>query len=90
MANSEALTNAAGPSDPLAWMRHDWDQRARDNARHYIATGHHTWTDEAFFESGRTCVEQQVLSDMGNIVLGGGNRQLGKCAFWKLAAARPA
>ena len=59
------------PADTLERMRTDWDRRARENARHYIATGHHDWTDEEFFQSGRLCIENQVLSDMGNIVRGG-------------------
>lgn len=53
--------------DVLEWMRADWDQRAHSNARHYIATGCETWTDDDFFASGRECVEQQILTDMENI-----------------------
>ena len=37
-------------------MRKAWDQRARDNARHWVDTSRTDWTDETFFASG----EQQI------------------------------
>jgi len=33
-------------------MRRDWDARAKENARHYVATAQQTWTDDDFFRSG--------------------------------------
>ncbi len=37
--------------EQLAKMRRDWDQRARENARYYVATSRTDWTDEDFFAS---------------------------------------
>lgn len=54
----------------LAKMREDWDARARDNARYYVATGKQDWTDEEFFESGERTVKEQILNDMINICQG--------------------
>ena len=54
----------------LEKMRQDWDERARENARHYVATGQTEWTDEAFFESGEKAIREQILNDMGNICQG--------------------
>jgi 2-polyprenyl-3-methyl-5-hydroxy-6-metoxy-1,4-benzoquinol methylase len=51
-------------------MRQDWDERARENARHYIATGHELWDDDAFFRSGETTVAEQILTDVTNICQG--------------------
>lgn len=51
-------------------MRADWDQRARENARHYIATERQDWSDEEFFTSGSQAVEQHILTDMPNICQG--------------------
>jgi len=34
-------------------MARDWDQRARENARFYVATTKPDWSDEEFFASGR-------------------------------------
>lgn len=54
----------------LEKMRRDWDERARENARYYVATGRDEWTDEEFFASGRKTVEEEILTDMGNICQG--------------------
>src|SRR5277367_2526250 len=56
--------------DVLNKMRQDWDERARENARHYVATGQTEWTDEAFFASGEKAIEEQLLNDMGNVCQG--------------------
>ncbi len=50
---------------PLSWrrMRHDWDERARENAQHFIACGH-SETDTAFWDSGRRDLELSVLHDV--------------------------
>jgi SAM-dependent methyltransferase len=54
----------------LSRIRDAWDQRARENARHYIATLQPEWTDEAFFASGESTVAGHILTDMGNICQG--------------------
>ena len=56
--------------DLLERMRRDWDQRARENARYYVATGKKEWTDEEFFRSGESHVREQILNDMINICQG--------------------
>jgi SAM-dependent methyltransferase len=48
-------------------MRHDWDQRARENARHFIATANDNWNPQEFYDSGRLCVFHEVVTDLGNI-----------------------
>lgn len=51
-------------------MREDWDARARENARHFVATSKLDWSDEEFFESGRESLRTVVLPDMDNICQG--------------------
>lgn len=51
-------------------MRSEWDKRARENARYFIATANSDWTDREFFDSGRQCVAEEILTDMGNICQG--------------------
>ena len=51
----------------LKKMRSDWDERARDNARHYIATANSDWNEEEYYNSGRLCVFHEVLTDLGNV-----------------------
>lgn len=51
-------------------MRREWDERARANARHFIASGQLDWTAEDFAESGRRNVEAEILTDMPNICQG--------------------
>ena len=51
----------------LANMRRDWDARAKENARYYVATGSENWTDEEFFASGEQAVREEILTDMINI-----------------------
>src|SRR5580698_8240819 len=51
-------------------MRQDWDERARENARYYVATGQTEWTDEEFFASGEKSIEEDILTDMTNICQG--------------------
>ena len=49
------------PPDPavvLEKMRREWDERARENARYYVATANENWTDEEYFESGRINVSR--------------------------------
>ena len=54
----------------LKKMEADWDKRARENARFYVAGERQDWTDEEFFRSGRQTVEEEILTDMGNICQG--------------------
>src|SRR5262249_31589199 len=58
--------NAYNPA-VLETMRRDWDERARQNARYYVATGQQHWTDQEFFRSGREWVEENVLSDFAAV-----------------------
>src|SRR5262250_129806 len=50
-----------------AQMRKDWDERARLNARYYVATLQDNWADDDFFESGRIWVRHHVLPDLAVI-----------------------
>ena len=54
----------------LQKMRADWDQRARENARHYVNTANTQWTDDEFFASGERTVAEEILTDLGNICQG--------------------
>jgi SAM-dependent methyltransferase len=62
--------NEISLDDQLQKMREDWDQRARENARHYVETSNASWTDEEFFASGELTVAEEILSDLGNICQG--------------------
>src|SRR5471032_3348077 len=66
------------PVDPslVARMRQEWDQRARENARHYVATAQTEWSDEDYFESGRKNVYHEILTDMGNVCRGRDPKQM--------------
>jgi ubiquinone/menaquinone biosynthesis C-methylase UbiE len=57
-------------------MRRDWDARARENARYYVATGRADWTDEDFFASGEKSVSEEILTDMINICQGKEPKQM--------------
>jgi SAM-dependent methyltransferase len=60
----------ASLENQLRKMEADWDQRARENARHYVATGQREWSDEDFLLSGRRTVEEEILPDLNNICQG--------------------
>src|ERR1051325_10659866 len=60
----------------LEKMRRDWDERARENARHYVSTGKVEWTDDEFFRSGEQTVAEEVLTDMINICQGRDPKQM--------------
>ena len=51
-------------------MKRDWDERARENARYYVATGNENWTDDEFFASGERAVAEDILTDMTNVCQG--------------------
>ena len=57
-------------SRQLDRMRRDWDERARENARYYVATTKEQWSEEEFYQSGQTTLEQYILNDPGNICQG--------------------
>jgi SAM-dependent methyltransferase len=59
-----------GISRQLARMRRDWDQRARENARHYVVTSQAQWTDEEFYLSGKQTMREDILNDLDNICQG--------------------
>jgi SAM-dependent methyltransferase len=48
-------------------MRSDWDMRAKENARHHVATLQENWTDEDFFKSGSIWLEDYILPDFNRI-----------------------
>ena len=60
----------------LKKMEADWDKRARQNARFYVASEREDWTDEEFFRSGRLTVEEEILTDMTNICQGRDPKQM--------------
>jgi ubiquinone/menaquinone biosynthesis C-methylase UbiE len=57
-------------------MREDWDQRARENSRYYIANARRDWSAEEFYQSGETTVRQDILTDMENICQGREPKQM--------------
>lgn len=65
-----------GMEQQLVKMQSDWDQRAKENARYYVATGKKDWTDEEFFASGERTVAEEVLTDLGNICQGLNPKQM--------------
>lgn len=54
----------------LRRMRRDWDRRARENARFYVATYQDQWSDAEFFRSGEETFREQILTDLQNICQG--------------------
>jgi len=60
----------------LEKMKHDWDERARKNARYYVNTAREDWTDEDFFASGQRTVAEEILTDMTNICQGKDPKQM--------------
>lgn len=65
------------PADRLLRkMQHEWDERARVNARHFIATGQLEWNREDFLESGTRNVQEEILTDMPNICQGKDPQQM--------------
>ena len=57
-------------NDVLRRMRNDWDQRARENAEHYIATSTKEWKDREFYRTGEINVATDVMPDMYRICAG--------------------
>ena len=63
-------------AEQLEKMKRDWDERARENARYYVATGKENWSDEDFFASGERAVGEDLLTDMTNICQGKDPKQM--------------
>jgi ubiquinone/menaquinone biosynthesis C-methylase UbiE len=63
-------------AEQLEKMKRDWDERARENARYYVATGNENWTDAEFFASGERAVAEDILTDMTNICQGKDPKQM--------------
>ncbi len=55
-----------------AQMRADWNERARENARHYVQNATSDWNEREFFRSGEINVANEVMPDMLRIC--GGSR----------------
>jgi ubiquinone/menaquinone biosynthesis C-methylase UbiE len=51
-------------------MKREWDVRAKDNARHYVATSREQWSDDDFFHSGTVSVDEIVSKDLEVICKG--------------------
>lgn len=64
------MTPTAPDPAQLEKMREEWDERARENARHFIATANSEWNSVDFFNSGRLNVFHEILTDLGNVCRG--------------------
>jgi len=62
--------------EQLKKMRTDWDARAKENARYYVATLKDNWTDEEFFASGEQTVDEEIRTDMINVCQGKDPKQM--------------
>jgi len=62
--------------ETLKKMQRDWDERARENARYYVATAKNDWSDDEFFQSGERTVAEEILTDMINICQGKDPKQM--------------
>lgn len=51
-------------------MRDEWDDRARDNAYHFIASAQDAWSEEDFRRSGYDSVQHHVIDDLVTIASG--------------------
>ncbi len=70
------MAEAISLEQQLENMRRDWDQRARENARHYVATGKEDWSDDEFFRSGEASAEGDILNDTDNVFQGKNPKQM--------------
>jgi SAM-dependent methyltransferase len=70
IGDSSDAGSACADAEVLARMRRDWDERAKENAFHYIASGRENWDDAAFYESGRASVREIVLADGPGLLRG--------------------
>jgi ubiquinone/menaquinone biosynthesis C-methylase UbiE len=67
---SSASDSSSEHTEITRKMREEWDRRALENARYYVATERTEWNDEEYFESGRENVRREILTDMTNICQG--------------------
>lgn len=51
-------------------MQDEWDQRARDNAYHFIASAQESWSEEDFERSGRESAQNHIFIDLDRIAKG--------------------
>lgn len=49
--NAPAVETALTPEEQVARMKRDWDARAAENARYWVATERFEWTDEQWWDS---------------------------------------
>src|ERR1035441_4143891 len=54
----------------LRHMRRNWDRRAKENARYYVATGQEEWSDQEFYQAGEPELRDHIFNDLGNIIQG--------------------
>lgn len=66
------LRDERSPNEDLSVMKRDWDARARENARYYVASSRADWDEGSFSASGKTNTEQFVFSDL-DLITGGEN-----------------
>jgi SAM-dependent methyltransferase len=64
---AEAPAVTISLEEQLIRMREDWDRRASENARYYVATAQEQWSDEEFYASGEETLRTVILNDMTNI-----------------------
>jgi SAM-dependent methyltransferase len=57
-------------------MKTDWDERARENAMHYVVSGKEDWDEEAFYASGYLNTQDQIVADLDTISRGLDPRQM--------------
>jgi cyclopropane fatty-acyl-phospholipid synthase-like methyltransferase len=74
--NVRAVDMPISLEEQLRKMRQDWDERAKDNARYWVATGRSEWSDQEFFKSGEQTVQEEILTDMTNICQGHDPREM--------------
>lgn len=54
----------------LRTMRRDWDARARENAKHYVATSRENWNSDEFLREGAEQVHELVEKHVAEICNG--------------------
>ncbi len=64
------------PGPDLSVMKRDWDDRARENAKYYVASSRSDWDEQSFSHSGKLNAEQLVFSELDLITGGDDPRSL--------------
>jgi SAM-dependent methyltransferase len=57
-------------------MREEWDQRARENAKYYVANCREDWSEDDFYKSGEMTLAGDILTDMWNVCQGKEPKQM--------------